>query len=346
MRAREDLRARVADVFATTWNGLALEVFAYQRTHNPVYRRWLELTGRLGEAPDEWSRIPCLPIELFRSQPIVSGVWEPEAVFRSSGTTGSATSTHAVRSLASYQLAARRSFERLVGPLHRYRLLALLPNYLSAGQSGLVAMVDGFLRVTRAGSGYFLSDHAALRQNIRHATERDEPVLLWGVSFALLDVIEAAGLVLPQGSLVVETGGMKGRRRELTRTELHERLRASIRVGEAALPAPICSEYGMTELQSQAYATAAPGFRAAPTLRVRARDVTDPGRLRPYGAAGALNLYDLANLDTCAFLMSEDLGRVHADGTFEVLGRLDNSVARGCNLLVGDGEGASPTPDR
>ncbi len=323
----KSFRERIYATTPGTFGAHALEVFALQRAHNPTYRRWLELSHQTAVEPQHWRQIPCLPISLFRGHELRTGHWTPEATFRSSGTTGDRTSEMPVRSLDGYRRHCLAAFRALVADPAEYTLLALLPGYLERGDSGLVAMVDHFVARSQTDSGFFLDDTEGLRAAVAKTTARGGRVLLWGVTHALLGLAEGAPLVLPKGSLIVETGGMKGRGPELTRGQLHERL-------DAAFGVPIYSEYGMTELSSQAYLTAGPHFRPAPTLRVVARDLTDPATLLNPGGQGALNLVDLANVDTCAFVQSEDLGRVHADGTFDVLGRVDRSVARGCNLLV------------
>ena len=304
-------------------------MFEYQRAQNPVYAEYLRLIGKATWAPADWTQIPCLPISMFRTHDVRTGDWSPETTFRSSGTSAPETSRMPVRDLANYQRHARGTFENLIGPLSEFRLLALLPNYLERGDSGLVAMIDDFMRAAASGSGYFLHDFAALQTAIDRSLAEGQPVLLWGVTFALLDFASHSGtMVLPEGSLVMETGGMKGRGPELTRDELHGRLRA-------AFGKPIYSEYGMTELSSQAYLGAEGVFRSPPTMRLLARDLTDPFCVLPPGSQGALNVYDLANVDTCAFIATDDLGRLASDGGVQVLGRVDASVVRGCNLLVG-----------
>lgn len=319
------------------FNRLALATYAYQKDANPAYARYLQLSGQAGARPTTWQEIPCLPLDLFRTQDLRSGQWEAQTVFTSSGTTGSATSRHPVRDLDRYVGNAAEDFERLTGRhLGGFVLLALLPSYLERSGSGLIAMIDGFMPRARPGSDYYLHDHAALRGAIAAAHGQRRPVLLWGVSYALLDLAEEGEVLLPADSLVIETGGMKGRRRELTRDELHERLYAGLRTVDGATSF-ISSEYGMTELSSQAYLDPArAAFVAPPQLRVAARDPTDPFALRPFGKTGPLNLVDLGNYDTCSFLQSDDLGRVRPDGSFEVLGRQDGAAVRGCNLLLLD----------
>lgn len=320
---RDQVNLGEGDDFET----LAMQIFALQRERNVTYRRWLGLSGQGDATPQNWQEIPCLPITLFRGHDLRSGEWEPQTIFRSSGTTGADTSEMPVRSLASYREHCLRTFRDLVADPAEFTLLALLPGYLERGDSGLVAMVEYFVREAADGSGFFLDDLAGLRAAVAKTSTSGGKVLLWGVTFALLELAGRAPLRLPEGSLVMETGGMKGRGPELTRTQLHEVLAKAFRV-------PIYSEYGMTELSSQAYLTSGPRFSPAVSLRAVARDLTDPNHLLSPGGQGALNLIDLANVDTCAFLQTEDLGRVYADGTFDVLGRVDRSVARGCNLLV------------
>ncbi len=317
-------------ILKSTFEEVALEVFAWQKEHNPTYREYLSLIGKLDVEVNNWLDIPCAPISLFRTHNMQTGRWDAEVTFVSSGTTGSQTSRHPVRSLSAYQEHCIVSFEQQLGPLRHFKLLALLPNYLERSNSGLIAMVDAFMERAADGSGYYLDDYSALRQNIQ---QDNKPVLLWGVTFALLDLISEERLVLPKGSIVLETGGMKGRGPELTREQLHDRLRAGYRIIDGS-PTPIQSEYGMTELQSQAYLGDDELFVPATTLRVRARDVTDPFSVLPKGRAGALNLYDLANVDTCAFIQSDDLGRCFENERFSVLGRLDQSIVRGCNLMI------------
>ena len=333
----ESLQHRARRVTPATFAEVALEVFAHQRRLNPTYREWLRLSGQLDATPTDWQAIPCVPISLFRTHDVRTGNWEAEAQFRSSGTTGSQSSYHPIRDVQAYRAGCRRTFERLVSPLYGLRVLALLPNYLQQGQSGLVDMIRAFVAHAHEGSGFYLDDLDALR--MRFAEPNSPPLLLWGVTFALLDLVEAHGpQVLPKGSILVETGGMKGRRKELTRDELHGRLRTGYLVrgdDDSIGPVRILSEYGMTEMQSQGYLLDRLGrFTPAAGLRVRAREVTDPRQLLGPGRAGVLNVYDLANVDTLSFIQTDDLGRVYADERFEVLGRLDHSIVRGCSQLT------------
>ena len=325
----DSLRRRIRASDGADFPALALEVYAYQRAANPTYAEYLRLSGREAIVPRTWPEIPCLPIGLFRGHDVRSGDWTPETAFRSSGTSGADTSEMPVRDLRAYREHCLTTFRRLVGEPGDYTLLALLPGYLERGDSGLVAMVDEFVRLAAPGSGFFLDDLAGLRAAVAKTRHDGGRVLLWGVTFALLALAGDDPPVLPKGSLLMETGGMKGRGPELTRAQLHGALAEAFGV-------PVYSEYGMTELSSQAYLTAGPRFRPADALRAVARDLTDPFTHLPPGRQGALDLYDLANVDTCAFLQTDDLGRVYPDGNFEVLGRADRTVARGCNLLVSE----------
>lgn len=297
-------------------------VLAYQTAQNPLLAQYLELLGHKSNRP------PFLPISFFKSQKVQSGNWNAETIFTSSGTTGQRSSQHLVRSLDLYLENARRGFEHFFGDPGEWAILALLPSYLERGGSSLVAMVDHFIRLSQhPASGFFLNDFDKLAYALRTCQSKSNKTLLLGVSFALLDFAEQHPMNL-HGVTVMETGGMKGRRREMTRSALHETLRAAFGVDR------ICSEYGMTELFSQAYALGGERFMPAPTMRVQTTELNDPFCLLPPGKTGLLNIVDLANLDTCSFVRTEDLGRVYADGSFEVIGRADDAELRGCNLMV------------
>jgi hypothetical protein len=257
---------------------------------------------------------------------IKSGQWTAQAVFASSGTTGATTSTHHVRDLDFYLSHAEKNFTRFFGPLHDYHFLALLPSYLERKNSSLVAMMDHFIRTSGSPySGFYLRDTPKLVEDIEKLRSDSRKTILWGVTFALLDLAENHKPDLGH-CLVFETGGMKGRRKELTRDELHEVLRTELRVSN------VYSEYGMTELLSQAYSLGK-AFQCPPWVKVLGRDVTDPFRKGLLGEICGINVIDLANWHSIAFIETEDLGKVYPDGSFEVLGRFDNSDLRGCNLL-------------
>lgn len=328
--SRDQLARNITELTPESFDAVALEVFRYQADRNQIYARYLKLLRV--EAGDVLHRtdIPHLPISLLKGYLIQSGDWEPVLTFTSSGTTAATASRHALRDKQWYRLLARQTFEQRYGALSGRAVLALLPAYLERSGSSLVFMADDFIkRSGHPASGFYLDDLQALSTALAKLVKNNTPTLLIGVSFALMDLADR--FAQPLGNtLVMETGGMKGRRREITRRELHRHLRDAFQV------AAIHSEYGMTELLSQAYAPLDGLFYPAATLRVGARDITDPFCLLPTGRTGALNLTDLANLDTISFLASDDLGRLHEDGSFEVLGRMDNTDIRGCNLLVGE----------
>ncbi|GGG41312.1 acyl transferase [Hymenobacter glacieicola] len=316
-----------------TAEAAALRLFQYQAQHCLPYRDYLVALGRKPAAVTRVEDIPFLPIEFFKTHDVRTDAteWEPQEVFLSSGTTQQQRSHHYVRDPQLYRRHAARIFEQYYGPLTGWTVLALLPSYLEQGQSSLVAMVDYFAQVSgQTQPAFFLHDHAALLTALREAKQNSgRRVLLIGVSYALLDLAAAyAGDPALQGLTVLETGGMKGRRREMIREELHAELQ------QAFGPAGIHSEYGMTELLGQAYSLGDGRFHAPPQLRVLLRDPSDPFSVSATRPAGALNVIDLANVDSCAFIETKDLARLHPDGSFEVLGRLDNSDIRGCNQMV------------
>lgn len=325
---RTKLLKRISTVTPADFPALALDVFRYQAVHNSIYARYLELLHCAPASVSQMTEIPHLPIALFKKYQLQSGNWAPSRTFTSSGTTGDATSQHPLRNEEWYRQNARRAFELVYGPLKNRAVLALLPAYLERTGSSLVFMADDFIHQSgHTDSGFFLDDLPALSQKLADLKDQEIPTLLIGVSFALLDLAEGFDQNLGN-TIIMETGGMKGRRKEMTRQELHHTLSEAFGVGH------IHSEYGMTELLSQAYAPKNGVFHPAPTLRAAAREITDPFATVGPGKTGALNLVDLANLDTISFIATDDLGRIQEDGTFEVLGRMDASDVRGCNLLV------------
>lgn len=324
---RAELLSRISGLAPSDFEATALAVFRWQAEHNALYARYLSLLGRAPAQVASLAEIPFLPIQFFKNYAVKTGDWPTETTFSSSGTSGQTPSLHHVRSLDFYLQNTVRGFSQFYGDPAEWCVLALLPSYLERGGSSLVAMADCFIQGSKFPlSGFFLHDHERLRDALISCKSTRCPTLLLGVSFALLDFAERFPMDL-SGVFIMETGGMKGRRRELTRTELHEALRSAFRV-EA-----IHSEYGMTELFSQAYATGGSVFRPTPTMRLLATEANDPFAVVAPGRVGALNVIDLANLDTCSFIATEDLGRVFADGSFEVLGRLDAAELRGCNLM-------------
>lgn len=325
---RADLLPLLADLNAETFDVTALAVLRYQAVCNPVFSRYLELLGRDVRTIVNPASIPFLPIRFFKTHTVQSGDWQPQTTFTSSATTGQTPSQHLVRDLDFYLSNAREGFAQRYGDPQDWCFLALLPSYLERGGSSLVAMADHFIRLSRyPESGFFLHEPERLQAALQHCKNKQIPTVLLGVSFALLDFAERHPMDL-SGIVVMETGGMKGRRRELTRAELHQTLCDAFKVPV------IHSEYGMTELFSQAYATGGSIFTPAGTLLMVATEVNDPFCPVAPGRTGVLNAIDLANLDTCCFIQTEDVGKVYADGRFEVLGRLDVAEMRGCNLMV------------
>ena len=301
---------------------MTLEVFRFQAEACAPYREYLELLGVDPAAVECPKQIPFLPIELFKSHRVYCGSNPPQQIFTSSSTTGQSPSRHYVADLRIYEEAFTRSFELFYGPAEQTAIFALLPNYLEREGSSLIYMVEGLIR--RGGGGFYLYDHDAL---LRDMEAHQGKKILLGVSYALWDLAEEQRGAL-HDVIVMETGGMKGRREELPREEFHRLLCDAFGVQS------IHSEYGMAELMSQAYSDGNGIFRTPPWMRICVRDLNDPFRLLPNGATGGVNLIDLANLYSCSFLQTQDLGKVYDDGSFRILGRISGSEIRGCNLLV------------
>lgn len=309
------------------FNQSAQEVFHYQVEDCQVYQTFLRSFGWNLAATPDLNALPFLPIEAFKSHPVQSGTWAPHTTFRSSGTQG-VRSQHLVRSVTDYLDHATQIFTQYFGQLSDFRVLALLPNYLEAGDSSLVQMVSGFMaRSGQPAELFFLHDFVSLRQCLESCVHQNKRILLFGVTFALLDFAKAHAISLPSNSLIIETGGMKGRGEELERGELHAYLAAQF-----SLP-HIYSEYGMTELMSQAYSNDQGRYRAPASMQIQIREINDPLAPAPLGKVGIIHVIDLANLHTCAFIATGDLGIKYADGTFAVVGRLDNTDLRGCHLM-------------
>ncbi len=301
----------------------ALVTFRRQAAECAPYREYIELVGIEPDGVSRAAEIPHLPIELFKTHDVYCGDKEPEAVFTSSATTGMTPSRHAMRSLALYEAAFRQSFRTFYGEPARWSLYALLPNYLRRKGSSLVYMADRLIADCGSG-GFYLDDYDAL---VRDMAADPKPKILLGVSYALWDLAERYAPKL-HDTIVMETGGMKGYREELPKEQFHRILCDAFGVE------PIHSEYGMAELTSQAYSQGGNRFRCPAWMRVTARDVNDPFRRLPAGARGGLNITDLANRWSCAFIETQDVGRVFADGSFEIDGRIGHADIRGCNLLV------------
>jgi len=310
----------------------ALTLFRFQAEANPLYASYLMHLKRHPAQIERLADVPFLPIEFFKSHSVRSTSLPAQVVFESSSTTGQIPSRHLVADTALYQTLSRRIFEQHYGPLEDYHFLALLPAYLERQHSSLVYMINHFMECAASPfSGYYLYDYPALIRQVeslqKHNSEKRK-IMLWGVTFALLDLAEAYQLDW-QELTVVETGGMKGRRQELTRAELHATLKERLGLRQ------IGAEYGMTELLSQAYASAEGFFEVPFSMQIYLRELNDPFSLhREPGRSGAINIVDLGNVDSCAFIETKDIGRLLPDGRFEVLGRIDNADIRGCSLLA------------
>ncbi len=327
----EDLAQRVfAPMNENAFLQIALDVYHFQFANNSIYRSFAQTVGRTPGRVQSLEDIPFLPIAFFKTHEVRATAFEPEAVFTSSGTTGAATSRHCVRDLALYRQSFREAFRLFYGDPRNYCILGLLPSYLERSGSSLVYMVDDLVRQSgHPDSGFYLHDHERLAATLRRLEANGQRTLLLGVTYALLDFAQAFPATLKH-TLVMETGGMKGRKREPVREELYAELREAFGVSV------IHSEYGMTELLSQAYALDG-RFRTPPWMRLLLRDETDPLSLLPTGGqvrTGALNVIDLANLYSCSFIATEDVGRSFPDGSFGILGRMDHSDVRGCSLLA------------
>lgn len=324
---RDSLLRRIYDINEKDFDGVALDVWKYQYDFNPLYRSYCNLLKINPERVKSLEEVPFLPIVMFREHEIKTGQWEAVQVFRSSGTTGNIQSRHVVRDLNHYHTITEKCLNVLSDQPIDYVWIGLLPSYLERRDSSLVDMVHYFMEISNHPENRFYPEvNKVIIEHLEELRFANTRLILIGVSFALLDLFENHDVPVWDNLLVIETGGMKGRGVEITREEMYSRLRknhASLR---------IASEYGMTELLSQAYRVKE-HFRPGPTMRVLIRDVSDPLRLVKKGQRGVINVIDLANIDTCSFIATDDVGVAYDDGGFDVLGRLDNSDLRGCNLL-------------
>ena len=306
----------------------ALQVFSYQYEMVDIYGEFCRHLGKHPGNVRNLEDIPFLPIEFFKYHKILSKERGFETIFRSSGTTGQQQSQHFVADLQLYEKAIHNGFTTAYDAPEKYCILGLLPSYLERQDASLVHMVNYLM--TESGhrkNGFYLDNLAALAKQIHQLQANNQPVILFGVTFALLDFAEQFPMNL-QDVIVIETGGMKGRRKEMTRSELHFKLTTAFQVKM------IHSEYGMTELLSQAYFNTEGTFTPASTMKVLTREINDPFAYPKFGQTGALNIIDLANIYSCSFIATQDIGRVYKNGNFDVLGRMDFSDLRGCNLMV------------
>lgn len=319
-----DLQKLVLQINENNFDEIAWRVFQFQSEHNPLYNQYLSTLKLHHRSPDKLEQIPFLPIQFFKNHSVKTGNWPTQRLFKSSGTTAGNRSVHHLWDESFYLHNTAKAFEHRFGSLSNYHVLCLLPTY-DTTYSSLVAMAKYF--VAKSGSkasGFFLEAKEKLPLAIEKLSNANRKILLIGVSHALLDLVEHGPFTL-NNTLVMETGGMKGRKAELTRAELHQRLRVGLGVTR------IVSEYGMSELFSQAYTSQDEFFTPAPTMRVVIKELSDP--FTSTSGTGIINVIDLANLHSCSFIETQDLGRMKGN-SFAVLGRADNSEARGCNLLI------------
>ncbi|NVK10044.1 MAG: acyl transferase [Tenacibaculum sp.] len=310
------------------FNKTALQVFKHQFKNNRVYRSFCDLIYVHPSDIHTIEQIPFLPIQFFKTREVLSSTDEIQETFTSSGTTGSTTSKHLVTDLSWYETSYLKGFKHFYGNIEDYVVLALLPNYLERKGSSLIYMVDDLIkRSNHSESGFYLNNLDELAKKLIQLDKQNKKVLLIGVSFALLDLIEQYEFNL-SNTIIMETGGMKGRRKELIRNELHTILSDGFGVDT------IHSEYGMTELLSQGYSKGNGIFNCPPWMQILTRDTEDALTILPKGRSGGINVIDLANYNSCSFIATQDLGKVYQDNSFEIIGRFDNSDIRGCNLMV------------
>lgn len=307
---------------------MALQVFEFQYNHIPLYRNWVDHLGIDPEQVAELHQIPFLPIRFFKEHRIKPDNKDSQIVFSSSGTTGMEKSQHWVVDLDLYNKSYELGFEFFYGPISQYVIIALLPSYMERNGSSLIYMAEDFIEKSAfPESGFYLDDYEALMKQLQKLKKEGKKVILLGVSFALLDLAENFSMDFPS-LIIMETGGMKGRRKEMVREEIHQKYKQAFGVHE------IHSEYGMTELLSQSYSHGEGIFQTPPWMRILIRDINDPLTLLSESSTGGINVIDLANLNSCAFIATQDIGKTLKNGGFEVLGRFDHSDVRGCNLLV------------
>lgn len=323
------LRKLIEDIFNVTSNSfeeVALKVFTHQYENVDIYKAYCNLLNKNPTNVQSIDSIPFLPISFFKTHRI-SDSTDCQSTFTSSGTSGSQTSKHFVNDLAIYERSFQTAFEMFYGPINQYTYFALLPSYLEREGSSLIYMVNHLVQNGNPSSGFYLHNHLEMINNIKHSISNGEKVILFGVSFALLDLAEQFHFDF-SAITIIETGGMKGRKKEMIRSELHAILMQQLNCKN------IHSEYGMTELLSQAYSISDEKFNTPPWMKIIIRSHNDPFNTEKFGKTGGVNVIDLANIHSCSFIETQDLGKSHENGQFEILGRFDLSDIRGCNLLV------------
>ncbi|WP_306566599.1 LuxE/PaaK family acyltransferase [Flavobacterium lindanitolerans] len=321
-----------SDIFSISNNKqfekIALKVFRFQYDNNSVYREFCQFLNIEKQQVKSLQQIPFLPIQFFKSHEVLSSTEKIQETFTSSGTTGMSTSRHFVTDITLYEESYRKGFAQFYGNIENYAVLALLPSYLEREGSSLIYMVDDLIKLSNhPESGFYLNNYDDLIQKLLQLDEAGENIILIGVTYALLDLIEKQQFHL-KNTIIMETGGMKGKRKEMIREELHELLCKGFGVNA------IHSEYGMTELLSQAYSLGNGIFECPNWMQVLIRDTEDALSYVENGKTGGINVIDLANINSCSFIATQDLGKKQPNNSFEVLGRFDNSDIRGCNLMV------------
>jgi len=329
-----ELIHKIFSVSPENFEDIALTVFRFQYTNNSIYRQFTDSLQIKVESVDAISKIPFLPIQFFKSHAVTSTSFQPETIFESSGTTGMVNSRHYIKNLSLYQKSFVTAFESFYGKPSGWCLIGLLPSYLERNNSSLIAMVSDLITLSgHRESGFYLNDYQKLHAVLNQLEIQQQKTMVIGVTFALLDFAEMYPMQL-EHSIVLETGGMKGRRAELTRQEVHNSLQQKFGVQA------VHSEYGMTELLSQAWSCGNGIFNCPGWMKVLLRNeddplmIKDPIAINQSTVNGIINVIDLANIYSCAFIATDDAGKVYKDGSFEVLGRIDNSDMRGCSLMV------------
>jgi Acyl-protein synthetase, LuxE len=328
------LRDEVLKTTAANFEQITLQVFNFQYENNPLYREYCILLRKMPNSVNSIHEIPFLPIAFFKNRIIKTTQFEEEIIFESSGTTGSINSKHFIKEKKMYEESYLKGFSQFYGNEKDYCIIGLLPSYLERQGSSLVYMVDDLIKKsTHKNSGFYLYEYDKLKGILLENETAKQPTLLIGVTYALIDFAEQNELQL-QHTIIMETGGMKGRKKELTRAAVHNILSTKLGVKK------IHSEYGMTELLSQAYSKADGIFNCSSSMRVLIRDEDDPFKISALVekekefTKGGVNIIDLANLYSCSFIATDDAGKLYTDGSFEVLGRLENSDIRGCGLMI------------
>ena len=311
----------------TEFNEIALEIFRYQYNNNHIYKQFIDINDFKISEINHYKSIPFLPIEFFKTHKILTSNIIPEMFFESSGTSGMTRSRHFISNIDIYEKSFLKGFETFYGNIEKYSLIALLPNYQEQKNSSLIYMINKLIAATKnTDSGFYLYNLENLAKKLTELNTKKQQTILFGVTYALLDLAENFPVNIPE-TIIFETGGMKGRRKEMIREELHKTLKKAFKVNT------IHGEYGMTELLSQAYSKENGRFYAPKWMKILIRETNDPFSILENNITGGINIIDLANIESCSFIATQDLGIVFKDGSFEISGRFDNSDIRGCNLM-------------